>query len=59
MERFHDAYVRELRAFVDLITGRTASLCTVTDALEAAYVAEACELSRRDRRPVRVAEVRR
>jgi myo-inositol 2-dehydrogenase / D-chiro-inositol 1-dehydrogenase len=58
MERFRDAYVSELRAFADLVAGRIESPCTVADALEASYVAEACELSRRDERLVKVAEVR-
>ncbi|MEV4760160.1 Gfo/Idh/MocA family oxidoreductase [Micromonospora sp. NPDC049559] len=58
MERFHGAYVAELAAFTDLVAGRIASPCTVRDALEASYVAEACELSRREHRPVALAEVR-
>ena len=59
-ERFKDAYVQELHAFVDYVEGRIAqSPCTVADALEAFYIAEACELSRTERRPVGVSEVRR
>jgi myo-inositol 2-dehydrogenase / D-chiro-inositol 1-dehydrogenase len=59
-ERFKDAYVSELYAFVDFAEGRIAqSPCTIADALEAFYIAEACELSRRERRPVQVAQVRR
>ncbi|GAB3492975.1 Gfo/Idh/MocA family protein [Amycolatopsis cihanbeyliensis] len=58
LERFHPAYVRELETFVDVVAGRAASPCTVSDALEAFYVAEACELSRHQRRPVRLAELR-
>jgi myo-inositol 2-dehydrogenase/D-chiro-inositol 1-dehydrogenase len=57
--RFGDAYAAELAAFVDVAAGRTASPCTLEDALEAFYVAEACELSRHRRQPVPVAEVRR
>ena len=56
--RFGDAYVAELAAFVDVAAGRTASPCTPQDALEASYVAEACELSRYRRQPVLVTEVR-
>ena len=56
--RFADAYAAELAAFVDVAAGRTASPCTLEDALEAFYVAEACELSRRRQQPVLVAEVR-
>jgi myo-inositol 2-dehydrogenase/D-chiro-inositol 1-dehydrogenase len=59
IERFRAAYETELRAFTQLVAGEIASPCTVRDALEAFYVAEACELSRREHRPVRVAEVRR
>ncbi|HEX6520822.1 MAG TPA: Gfo/Idh/MocA family oxidoreductase [Streptosporangiaceae bacterium] len=59
MERFHDAYVAELAAFTEVAAGRSASLCTPQDALEAFYVAEACELSRQRNEPVRIAEVRR
>jgi len=58
MERFRPAYVAELAAFTDVVAGRRAVPCTVADALEAFYVAEACELSRARRRPVALAEVR-
>jgi myo-inositol 2-dehydrogenase/D-chiro-inositol 1-dehydrogenase len=59
MDRFHDAYVRELQAFVEFAEGRIENPCTLTDALEALYVAEACDLSRAENRPVALAEVRR
>jgi myo-inositol 2-dehydrogenase/D-chiro-inositol 1-dehydrogenase len=58
LERFHDAYVAELACFVEVAAGRTASPCLPAEALEALYVAEACELSRRRGQPVDVAEVR-
>jgi myo-inositol 2-dehydrogenase / D-chiro-inositol 1-dehydrogenase len=58
MGRFGDAYVAELAAFVAVAAGQTASPCTLEDALEAFYVAEACELSRHRRQPVLVEEVR-
>ena len=58
MGRFGDAYVAELAAFVGVAAGQAASPCTLEDALEAFYVAEACELSRHRRQPVLVAEVR-
>jgi len=57
--RFGDAYAAELAAFVEVAAGDAASPCTVEDALEAFYVAEACELSRHRQQPVLVAEVRR
>jgi myo-inositol 2-dehydrogenase/D-chiro-inositol 1-dehydrogenase len=59
MERFHDAYTAELAAFTEVAAGRLASPCTPQDALEAFYIAEACELSRHRNEPVEIAEVRR
>ncbi len=59
MERFRPAYVAELTAFAEIVAGGATATCTVADALEAVYVAEACELSRAEHRPVAVAEVRR
>lgn len=57
-QRFRAAYGAEINAFLDLAAGRTDSLCTVADGLEALYVAEAAESSRLRRRPVRVDEIR-
>ncbi|MFG1795613.1 Gfo/Idh/MocA family oxidoreductase [Nocardia sp. NPDC049149] len=59
MDRFRNAYTEELVAFVSVVTGTLENPCSPTDALEAFYVAEACELSRAERRPVQIAEVRR
>ena len=59
MERFHQAYVDELTAFTELVAGRIESPCSVQDALQAFLVAEACDLSRREGRPVRMDEVGR
>lgn len=56
--RFTAAYVAEIDAFLDLLAGRVANPCTVADALEALYIAEAADLSRRENRPVSLAEVR-
>jgi myo-inositol 2-dehydrogenase/D-chiro-inositol 1-dehydrogenase len=58
LDRFRTAYAAELAAFTDLVAGRAASQCTPADALEAFYIAEACELSRRRRGRVEIAEVR-
>ncbi|WP_157124391.1 Gfo/Idh/MocA family protein [Nocardia pseudovaccinii] len=58
MERFRRAYTDELAAFLSVATGDLESPCTPSDALKAFYIAEACELSRREGRPVTVAEVR-
>jgi myo-inositol 2-dehydrogenase/D-chiro-inositol 1-dehydrogenase len=59
MERFRAAYVAELTAFVEIVNRRALPSCTVADALEAFYIAEACELSRARHRPVLIDEVRR
>ena len=58
MDRFHAAYVAELADFAAIVAGDAQLSCTVADALEAFLVAEACELSRAEHRPVRVDEVR-
>ena len=59
IDRFAGAYQAELAAFVSLAGDGGPSPCTVRDALEASYVAEACETSRARHRPVPLAEVRR
>lgn len=59
IERFHDAYTAELAAFARLAANGGENPCTMRDALEAFYIAEACEISRARHQPVRVAEVRR
>jgi myo-inositol 2-dehydrogenase/D-chiro-inositol 1-dehydrogenase len=58
MERFRPAYVSELETFVQVVAGRAEVPCGVSDALEAFYVAEACEISRRERRPISLTAVR-
>ncbi|HEU5420087.1 MAG TPA: Gfo/Idh/MocA family oxidoreductase [Streptosporangiaceae bacterium] len=58
VDRFSAAYRAELAAFVHLAAEGGPSPCTMADALEAFYVAEACELSRARHVPVAVAEVR-
>jgi myo-inositol 2-dehydrogenase/D-chiro-inositol 1-dehydrogenase len=57
-DRFADAYVTELTAFTEVAAGRAPSPCTPADALEALYVAEACDLSRRTGEPVELAGLR-
>ena len=57
MERFLPAYRAELTAFAAVARGALASPCTVHDALQAFRVAEACELSRRENRPVALTEI--
>jgi myo-inositol 2-dehydrogenase / D-chiro-inositol 1-dehydrogenase len=58
MQRFLPAYRAELEAFTEVVAGRRPSPCTVADALEAEWIAEACGRSLREHRPVPVEEVR-
>ena len=58
MDRFALAYRRELAAFTELVAGTRESPCTVADAVEAGWIAEACTLSLREHRPVRMSELR-
>ncbi|WP_067824815.1 Gfo/Idh/MocA family protein [Nocardia inohanensis] len=58
MDRFRGAYTEELATFVGVATGQMSNPCPPADALEAFYIAEACELSRREGRPVPVSAVR-
>jgi myo-inositol 2-dehydrogenase/D-chiro-inositol 1-dehydrogenase len=58
MERFEPAYRSELEVFTELVAGERVSPCTVADALEAEWIAEACARSWREHRPVRIEEVK-
>ncbi|MFD4790198.1 Gfo/Idh/MocA family oxidoreductase [Streptomyces sp. NPDC058459] len=58
IDRFADAYRAELTAFTEVVAGTRPSPCTVAEALEAGWIAEACTLSLREHRPVTLAEVR-
>ncbi|MGP4088982.1 Gfo/Idh/MocA family protein [Streptomyces sp. KR55] len=57
LERFGPAYEAELCAFVEVVRGERANPCDGREALQALRIAEACELSRREHRPVRLAEI--
>ncbi|WP_405773992.1 Gfo/Idh/MocA family oxidoreductase [Streptomyces sp. NBC_01538] len=57
LERFGPAYEAELSAFVEVVRGERANPCDGREALSALRVAEACELSRREHRPVRLTEI--
>ncbi|MFR9794400.1 Gfo/Idh/MocA family oxidoreductase [Streptomyces sp. MS06] len=57
LERFAPAYEAELAAFVEVVLGERANPCDGREALQALRIAEACEVSRRERRPVRLAEI--
>lgn len=56
VDRFGDAYRAEIDAFLRVVTGRSGNPCDGREALAALLVAEACEVSRRERRPVAIAE---
>ena len=58
LDRFLPAYRAELDVFTELVIGDHFPPCTVADALEADLIAEACGLSVREHRPVRMEEVR-
>jgi myo-inositol 2-dehydrogenase / D-chiro-inositol 1-dehydrogenase len=58
MDRLAEAFRAELTAFTEMVAGRRASPCTIADAIETGWVAEACTLSLREHRPVRIEEVR-
>ncbi|MER7660929.1 Gfo/Idh/MocA family oxidoreductase [Streptomyces sp. NPDC096193] len=57
LERFAPAYEAELDAFVRMIQGEGTNPCDGREALTALRIAEACELSRREHRPVRLEEI--
>lgn len=57
LERFAPAYEAELDAFVRVVRGELANPCDGREALHALRIAEACERSRRERRPVPMAEI--
>lgn len=56
-ERFGPAYVAELTRFADVVAGTATSPCSVDDGLQALRIAEACVLSRKERRPVALTEI--
>jgi myo-inositol 2-dehydrogenase/D-chiro-inositol 1-dehydrogenase len=56
--RFLPAYVAEIEAFVEFAAGKRDNPCSVAEALEAFFVAEAATRSREQHRAVRVDEVR-
>src|SRR3954454_21551081 len=58
MDRFTDAFRAELTAFVDVVNGTAAPACTVADAVEVAWLAEAATESLKRGAPVRIQDVR-
>ncbi|MFG2126208.1 Gfo/Idh/MocA family oxidoreductase [Streptomyces sp. NPDC048751] len=57
LERFAPAYEAELAAFVEVVRGERANPCDGREALQALRIADACDTSRRERRPVALSEV--
>ncbi|MFF2011003.1 Gfo/Idh/MocA family oxidoreductase [Streptomyces sp. NPDC058195] len=57
LERFAPAYEAELDAFVRVVRGELPNPCDGREAWRALLIAEACEVSRRERRPVMVEEI--
>lgn len=57
MDRFADAFRRELSAFTEVVAGARPSPCTVDDAVAASLIAEACTRSWQEHRPVRLDEI--
>jgi myo-inositol 2-dehydrogenase/D-chiro-inositol 1-dehydrogenase len=57
LERFGPAYEAELAAFVEVVRGERPNPCDGQEALQALRIAEACEVSRREHRPVGLAEI--
>jgi myo-inositol 2-dehydrogenase / D-chiro-inositol 1-dehydrogenase len=58
MDRLAEAFRVELTAFTEVVGGLRASPCTISDAVETGWVAEACTLSLHEHRPVQIEEVR-
>ncbi|MDT5016846.1 MAG: myo-inositol 2-dehydrogenase / D-chiro-inositol 1-dehydrogenase [Mycobacterium sp.] len=58
MDRFTEAFRAELAAFVDVVNGSAAPACTVADAVEVAWLAEAAAESLQRGVPVRIEDVR-
>jgi len=58
MDRLAAAFRAELAAFVEVVAGARPSPCTVDDAVEVAWIAEAATRSLREHRPIRIADIR-
>jgi myo-inositol 2-dehydrogenase/D-chiro-inositol 1-dehydrogenase len=57
LERFADAYRRELGHFMEMARGAATNPCTAWDGVEALRIAEAAARSLREARPVALAEI--
>ncbi|SDR70998.1 myo-inositol 2-dehydrogenase / D-chiro-inositol 1-dehydrogenase [Friedmanniella luteola] len=58
MDRFADAFRRELNAFTEVVAGTIPSPCTVAEAVEVGWIAEAATLSLHQRQPIRLDDLR-
>ncbi len=58
MDRLAVAFRAELVEFTEVVAGARTTPCSVADAVEASWIAEACTLSRREHRPVDLADLR-
>jgi myo-inositol 2-dehydrogenase / D-chiro-inositol 1-dehydrogenase len=58
MDRFAAAFRAELAAFTDVVAGKVTSPCTVADAIEASWIAEAATRSLHEHRPVTLDGIR-
>jgi myo-inositol 2-dehydrogenase/D-chiro-inositol 1-dehydrogenase len=58
MDRLADAFRASLAAFTEVVSGTLPSPCSIDDALETSWVAEAATLSLAEHRPVTIAEAR-
>ncbi|MCC3356860.1 inositol 2-dehydrogenase [Bacillus sp. REN16] len=57
LERYQDAYVAELNAFIDSIVEKKPVLCNGNDGLQAELLAYAAKLSVKEKRPVSLNEI--
>lgn len=57
MERFGESLSQETVAFIEVMRGERESPSPPAAAMEALRVAVACEVSRQENRPVRIAEI--
>jgi len=57
-DRFQPAFRAQFEDFLEVAAGRRPSPCTVADALGASWIADACQRSFVEHRPVRLDEVR-
>jgi myo-inositol 2-dehydrogenase/D-chiro-inositol 1-dehydrogenase len=58
IERYIDSYINEMRHFIDCVSKDEKPSVTGLDGLEPVYVAKACMVSMREKRAVKIEEVR-